>query len=94
MAGQRDYQVYAIASRSLEKAQDAATKLAIPKAYGSYDDLIADPEIDIIYNPLPNHLHVPYTLKMHRSRKACFMRKALSPYCSGGGSTYRCQGQI
>src|SRR3954470_8991530 len=49
----------AIASRNLEQAQAAAAQLGIPKAYGSYEELLADPDIDAIYNPLPNHLHVP-----------------------------------
>ncbi len=53
----------AIASRSLEKAQAAATDLGIGKAYGSYEELLADPDIDAIYNPLPNHLHVPVTVQ-------------------------------
>ena len=53
--------VTAIASRDLEKARAAATKLGIAKAYGSYEELLADPDIDAIYNPLPNHLHVPWT---------------------------------
>jgi predicted dehydrogenase len=51
----------AIASRDLAKAQDAAKSLGIPKAYGSYEELLADPDIDAIYNPLPNHLHLPWT---------------------------------
>jgi predicted dehydrogenase len=54
-------EVTAIASRDAGKAQTAATRLGIAKAYGSYDDLLADPDIDAIYNPLPNHLHVPWT---------------------------------
>ena len=49
-------EVAAIASRDLAKAQAAATRLGIPKAYGSYEELLADPEIDAIYNPMPNHL--------------------------------------
>ena len=55
--------VDAIASRDLNKARDAAAELGILKAYGSYEELLADPEIDAIYNPLPNHLHVPWTIK-------------------------------
>jgi predicted dehydrogenase len=54
-------EITAIASRDLSKAQDAAGKLGIPKAYGSYQELIEDPDIDAIYNPLPNHLHLPWT---------------------------------
>src|SRR5690348_4207211 len=53
----------AIASRSLGPAQQAASKLGIPKAYGSYEELLADPDIDAVYNPLPNSLHVPWTLR-------------------------------
>src|SRR4051812_34971018 len=53
--------ILAIASRDLEKARDAARLLDVPTAYGSYDDLLADPDIDAIYNPLPNHLHMPWT---------------------------------
>ena len=51
--------ITAIASRDLDKAREAAKSLGIPKAYGSYEELFADPEIDAIYNPLPNQLHVP-----------------------------------
>jgi predicted dehydrogenase len=54
-------EITALASRDLSKAQDAAGKLGIPKAYGSYQELIEDPDIDAIYNPLPNHLHLPWT---------------------------------
>ena len=54
--------VVAIASRDRQKAQDAAAEFSIPKAYGSYESLLADPEIDVIYNPLPNHLHAPLTI--------------------------------
>ena len=52
----------AIASRSLDSARKAADRLGIERAYGSYEALIADPQIEAIYNPLPNHLHVPLTL--------------------------------
>jgi predicted dehydrogenase len=54
-------EITALASRDLSKAQDAAGKLGIPKAYGSYQELIEDPDIDAIYNPLPNHLHLAWT---------------------------------
>ena len=56
-------EVTAIASRDLEKAKTAAGRLGIPKAYGSYEDLLADADVDAIYNPLPNHLHVPWSVK-------------------------------
>jgi predicted dehydrogenase len=54
-------EIAGIASRDLSKAQAAAQKLGIPKAYGSYEQLLADPEIEAIYNPLPNHMHVPWS---------------------------------
>src|SRR3954453_2908623 len=55
--------VTAIASRALPKARDAAREVGIEKAYGSYEELLADPDVDAIYNPLPNQLHVPWTIK-------------------------------
>lgn len=71
-------EVRAIASRSLEKAQGLAQKLGIPKAYGSYEALLADPEIDIIYNPLPNHEHVPMTLAAARAGKHVLCEKPIA----------------
>jgi predicted dehydrogenase len=62
LQGSRFGQVVAIASRDHAKAAQAAAELGIPRAYGSYDALLADAEIDAVYNPLPNHLHVPWTL--------------------------------
>jgi predicted dehydrogenase len=55
-------EIVAIASRDTAKAEAAARDLGIPKAYGSYEELVADPEIEAIYNPLPNHLHVPLSI--------------------------------
>ena len=69
MANSDLYEVYGIASRNLERAQETAKSLGIPKAYGSYEDLINDPEIDVIYNPLPNDMHVPLTLKCFEAGK-------------------------
>ena len=54
-------EVTAIASRDMRRAERAARELGIAKAYGSYQELLADPEIEAVYNPLPNHLHVPWT---------------------------------
>ncbi len=65
----------AIASRNLDSAKSSATKLGIAKAYGSYEDLLADPEIEAIYNPLPNDLHVEWTLKTARSGKHVLCEK-------------------
>ena len=55
-------EVVAIASRTAEAAQAAAAALGIPVAHGSYEALIDDPRVEVIYNPLPNPLHVPFTL--------------------------------
>ncbi|MDO6440261.1 Gfo/Idh/MocA family oxidoreductase [Cyclobacterium sp. 1_MG-2023] len=75
MANSDLYEVYGIASRNLERAQETAKSLGIPKAYGSYEDLINDPEIDVIYNPLPNDMHVPMTLKCIEAGKHVLCEK-------------------
>jgi len=56
-------EIAAMSSRDISKAKEAAHGLGIPKAYGSYEELLADPDIDAVYNPLPNHLHVDWTIK-------------------------------
>ena len=71
-------EVRAIASRSEASAQKAAAELGIPKAYGSYDALLADPEIEAVYNPLPNHLHVPLTLKAAAAGKHVLCEKPIA----------------
>src|SRR5947209_13709337 len=68
----------AIASRNLEQAQAAAAQLGIPKAYGSYEELLADPDIDAIYNPLPNHLHVPWSIKALQAGKHVLCEKPIA----------------
>ncbi|WP_348707985.1 Gfo/Idh/MocA family protein, partial [Acidovorax soli] len=70
--------VQAIASRSLPSARAAADKLGIPKAYGSYEELLADPAIEAIYNPLPNHLHVPLTLQAAAAGKHVLCEKPVA----------------
>jgi predicted dehydrogenase len=67
----------AIASRDFDRARDAASILGIPKAYGSYEDLLADPSIDAVYNPLPNHLHVPWSIKALEAGKHVLCEKPL-----------------
>ena len=71
-------QVAALASRSLPAAQEAAAALGIPRAYGSYDALLADPAIEAIYNPLPNHLHVPLTLAAAQAGKHVLCEKPMA----------------
>jgi predicted dehydrogenase len=70
--------VVAIASRGLARAQAAASALDIPTAYGTYEELLADPNIEAIYNPLPNHLHVPWTIKAAEAGKHVLCEKPLS----------------
>ena len=71
-------EIAAIASRDLAKAENAARELGIPKAYGSYEELIADPAIDAIYNPLPNHLHVPWSVKAAEAGKHVLCEKPIA----------------
>ena len=70
--------IRAVASRDLETAQTMASEFGIPKAYGSYEALLADDEIEAIYNPLPNHLHVPLTLKAARAGKHVLCEKPIA----------------
>jgi predicted dehydrogenase len=66
-----------IASRDRSKAQDAARKMRIPKAYGSYEEMLADPEIEAVYNPLPNHLHVPWSIRAAEAGKHVLCEKPI-----------------
>jgi predicted dehydrogenase len=70
--------VTAIASRDLGKARQAADALGIAKAYGSYEELLADPDVDAIYNPLPNQMHVPWTIRAAEAGKHVLCEKPLS----------------
>ena len=71
-------EVRAIASRSAAAAQAAADGLGIPVAYASYEALMADPEIEAVYNPLPNHLHVETTLAAARAGKHVLCEKPIA----------------
>src|SRR5216683_7676431 len=71
-------EITAIASRDARKAEDAAAKLEIPRAYGSYEELLTDPEIEAVYNPLPNHLHVPWSIKAAEAGKHVLCEKPIS----------------
>ncbi len=74
----QDTTVVAIASRTLAKAREAAAPLGIPKAYGSYEELLADPEIEAVYNPLPNHLHVPWSIRAAEAGKHVLCEKPVA----------------
>src|SRR5437867_5032475 len=71
-------EVRGIASRSDATARQAAAEFGIPRAYGSYEELLADPEIEAVYNPLPNHLHVPFTLRAAAAGKHVLCEKPVA----------------
>ncbi len=78
MKGCARAEVVAIASRDMKRAREAADELGLAKAYGSYEDLLADPAIDAIYNPLPNHLHVPWSIKAAEAGKHVLCEKPIA----------------
>ena len=70
-------EVLAIASRDIDKATQVSRQLGIPKAFGSYEELLADNEIEAVYNPLPNHLHVPWTIRAAEAGKHVLCEKPI-----------------
>jgi predicted dehydrogenase len=71
-------EIASIASRELGKARAAADKLGIPRAFGSYEEMLADAEIEAVYNPLPNELHVPWTLRALAAGKHVLCEKPIA----------------
>jgi predicted dehydrogenase len=71
-------EVVALASRDPARAQREARALGIPRAYGSYEELLADPEVEVVYNPLPNHLHVPWTVRAAEAGKHVLCEKPIA----------------
>ncbi|MGQ0640515.1 MAG: Gfo/Idh/MocA family protein [Gemmatimonadaceae bacterium] len=70
--------IVAIASRDRQKAEEAARSLGIPRVYGSYEELLDDAEIEAVYNPLPNHLHVPWSIRAANAGKHVLCEKPLA----------------
>lgn len=78
MCGSPLVDVRAIASRSAASAAETAGRFGIARAYGSYAELLADPDIEAVYNPLPNHLHVPLTLQAAAAGKHVLCEKPIA----------------
>src|SRR5687768_3255643 len=71
-------EITAIASREPSRAKEAAQELRIPSAYGSYEELLADENVEAVYNPLPNNLHVPWTIKAAQAGKHVLCEKPIA----------------
>ena len=78
MQASRQCRIAAIASRDLGRAEAAAAALGISRAYGSYEALLQDPEIEAVYNPLPNHLHVPLSIAAAEAGKHVLCEKPIA----------------
>jgi predicted dehydrogenase len=78
MLKSKELEVVAISSRDKKTAEAAAKKLGIKKAYATYEEMLADPDIEAVYNPLPNHLHVPLTLAAARAGKHILCEKPIA----------------
>jgi predicted dehydrogenase len=70
-------EIAAIASRDAARAEEAARRLGIPKSYGSYREMLDDPRIEAVYNPLPNHLHVPWSIRAAEAGKHVLCEKPI-----------------
>jgi predicted dehydrogenase len=86
--------VRAIASRSEPAARKAASELGIARAYGSYEALLADPDIEAVYNPLPNHLHVSLTLQAAAAGKHVLCEKPIALTAEQAGQLRSAAGKV
>lgn len=78
MQNTKNCELYAIAGRSLEKAKEFQNRFHFKKTYGSYDELLEDPEVEAVYIPLPNHLHKEWVLKAAAHKKHILCEKPMS----------------
>ena len=74
----KNSRVIALASRNLSSAKALTKKFKIPKSYGSYKELYEDKDVDVIYNPLPNHLHIKSSIEACKNKKNLLLEKPLS----------------
>ena len=87
-------EIRAIASRDATRAREMADRLGIPVSYGSYEALLEDPEIEAIYNPLPNHAHIPMTLAAARAGKHVLCEKPVALTASEAQALRTVAGQV
>jgi predicted dehydrogenase len=78
IAASKYARAYAVASRSLDKAETYARENAFERSYGSYRALLKDPNVDVIYNPLPNHLHCEWTIRALEAGKHVLCEKPMA----------------
>ena len=83
-------ELYAIAGRSLEKAKAYQEEFGFTKAYGDYDELLADPQVEAVYIPLPNQLHHDWAIKALRAKKHVLCEKPIAPSAKEAEEMIRC----
>ena len=84
----QDAQIVAVGSRDLTRAQAYASEHGIPRVHGSYEDLLADPEVDAVYIPLPNSMHVPWAVRALEAGKHVLCEKPLARTAAAAEGAY------